>query len=137
IQPVGVPYLIVSTLATIVAHDTYFYWTHRAMHHRRLFRWFHYTHHKSVTPTAFAAYAFDLPEALVQGMFTPLWLLLVPMHELGLFAFMAFMIVRNVMGHSGVEVMPGALADSRWFGWVNAPTHHDLHHATFNYNYGL
>lgn len=69
--------------------------------------------------------------------FTPLWLSLVPMHALGLFLFMAFMIVRNVMGHAGVELMPRALADSRWFGWINATTHHDLHHSSFHYNYGL
>ncbi|HYM30704.1 MAG TPA: sterol desaturase family protein [Candidatus Cybelea sp.] len=136
-QPAGWTYLGISTAAMILAHDAYFYWTHRAMHHPRLFRWFHRTHHKSVTPTPFAAYAFDLPEALVQGIFTPIWLLAVPMHELGLLAFMSFMIVRNVMGHAGVELLPRSLADSRWFGWINATTHHDLHHATSNYNYGL
>ena len=32
---------------------------------------------------------------------------------------------------------PRALADSRWFGWINATTHHDLHHSSFHYNYGL
>jgi len=47
------------------------------------------------------------------------------------------MIVRNVMGHAGVELMPRALADSRWFGWINATTHHDLHHSSFHHNYGL
>jgi sterol desaturase/sphingolipid hydroxylase (fatty acid hydroxylase superfamily) len=71
------------------------------------------------------------------ALFTPLWLLLVPMHTLGLFLFMAFMIIRNVMGHAGVELMPRALADSRWFGWINATTHHDLHHSSFHHNYGL
>ena len=25
----------------------------------------------------------------------------------------------------------------RWFGWINASTHHDLHHATARSNYGL
>jgi Delta7-sterol 5-desaturase len=122
IEPAGVTYLLVSTVAMIIGHDTYFYWTHRAMHHPRLFRWFHSTHHKSVTPTPFAAYAFDLPEALVQGMFTPIWLSLLPMHAFGLLAFMTFMIVRNVMGHAGVELLPRALADSRWLGWINATT---------------
>lgn len=133
----GIPYLLISTVAMILAHDTYFYWTHRAMHHPKLFRWFHRTHHRSVTPTPFAAYAFDLPEAIVQALITPLWLLFVPMHVVGLFAFVTFMIIRNVMGHSGVELFPRALADSRWFGWINANTHHDLHHSSFRYNYGL
>jgi Delta7-sterol 5-desaturase len=133
----GIGYLAISVAAIIVAHDAYFYWTHRLMHHPRLFRYFHRTHHRSVTPTPFAAYAFDVPEALLMALFTPLWLLFVPMHGLGLFLFMAFMIVRNVMGHAGVELMPRALADSRWFGWINATTHHDLHHSSFHYNYGL
>jgi len=133
----GIGYLAFSVAAIIVAHDAYFYWTHRLMHHPRLFRYFHRTHHRSVTPTPFAAYAFDVPEAMLMALFTPLWLLFVPMHVLGLFLFMAFMIVRNVMGHAGVELMPRALADSRWFGWINATTHHDLHHSSFHHNYGL
>ena len=137
VGPGDIPYLLVSTVALILFHDTYFYWTHRAMHHPKLFRWFHRTHHRSVAPTPFAAYAFDLPEAIVQGLVVPLWLLMVPMHEFGVFLFMGFMIIRNVMGHAGVELMPRGLADSRRFGWINATTHHDLHHSSFRYNYGL
>jgi sterol desaturase/sphingolipid hydroxylase (fatty acid hydroxylase superfamily) len=136
-ETAGIGYLAISLAAIIVAHDAYFYWTHRLMHHPRLFRYFHRTHHRSITPTPFAAYAFDVPEALLMALFTPLWLLVVPMHALGLFLFMAFMIVRNVMGHAGVELMPRTLADSRWFGWINATTHHDLHHSSFHHNYGL
>jgi sterol desaturase/sphingolipid hydroxylase (fatty acid hydroxylase superfamily) len=43
----------------------------------------------------------------------------------------------NLLSFTGVELMPRALADSRWFGWINATTHHDLHHSSFQYNYGL
>lgn len=136
-EQAGIGYLAISVAAMILAHDTYFYWAHRLMHLPRLYPYFHRTHHRSVTPTAFAAYAFDVPEALVMAAFTPLWLLFVPMHGLGLFLFMAFMIIRNVMGHAGVELMPRRLADSRWLGWINSTTHHDLHHSSFHYNYGL
>jgi len=136
-ETAGPAYLAISLIAIVVAHDAYFYWTHRLMHHPRLYPYFHRTHHRSVTPTPFAAYAFDMPEALLMAAFTPLWLTVVPMHAFGLFLFMAFMIVRNVMGHAGVELMPRALADSRWFGWINATTHHDLHHSSFHHNYGL
>jgi Delta7-sterol 5-desaturase len=136
-EQVGFGYLAISVAAMILAHDTYFYWAHRLMHLPRFYPYFHRTHHRSVTPTAFAAYAFDVPEALLMAVFTPLWLLFVPMHALGLFLFLAFMIVRNVMGHCGVELMPRGLADSRWFGWINSTTHHDLHHSSFHYNYGL
>jgi Delta7-sterol 5-desaturase len=132
-----IPYIVASTIGLVLFHDTYFYWTHRAMHHPKLFRRFHRMHHRSITPTPFAAYAFDWPEAVVQGMIVPLWLLMVPMYPIGLFTFLGFMIIRNVMGHAGVELMPRRLADSQWFGWINATTHHDLHHSSFRYNYGL
>ncbi len=42
----------------LVMHDTYFYWTHRLMHHPRLFRVFHLVHHRSVNPSPWAAYSF-------------------------------------------------------------------------------
>ncbi|MEQ8697001.1 MAG: sterol desaturase family protein, partial [Bauldia litoralis] len=51
----------------IVAHDAYFYWTHRAMHHPRLYRVFHRTHHRSVSPSPWAAYSFAPAEAVVEG----------------------------------------------------------------------
>ena len=133
----GVGYLLFTLALMIVAHDAYFYWTHRLMHYRRLFRWFHLTHHKSHVPTPWAAYAFAVPEAFVQGAFVPLFAAAVPMHELALFAFMAFQIARNVMGHAGVEVHPPAMLRSPWLRWNNTTTHHDLHHQTGRYNFGL
>lgn len=47
------------------------------------------------------------------------------------------MIVRNVMGHAGVELHPAGMAQSKWFGWINTTTHHDLHHQSGRYNFGL
>jgi Delta7-sterol 5-desaturase len=133
----GPPYLVLSLAFMLVAHDTWFYWTHRAMHHRRLFALFHRTHHLSHTPTPWAAYSFSVPEAIVQGAFVPLFLALMPMHELAVFVFMIVQIGRNVMGHAGAEVHPAAFGPGRWLGWNNTTTHHDLHHETGRYNFGL
>ena len=130
-------YLLATVAGMVVAQDTYFYWSHRLMHHRVMFRKFHRTHHKSVTPTAFAAYAFDAPEAVVHGLFVPLWLLAVPMHQAGLFIFLAIMVLRTAMGHSGVELFPARLTAGGWLGWIIPNVHHDLHHTTVVYNYGL
>jgi len=107
------------------------------MHHPLLFRWFHRRHHRSVVPTPWTAYAFDAPEALVQALFLPLFLAAVPMHGLAILLFLVHMIVRNVLGHSGYELLPRSLAHSRAWGWSNGVTHHDLHHETFRWNYGF
>ena len=53
----------------------------------------------------------------------PLFAALVPTHALALFIFMTFQIVRNVIGHAGVEVHPAAMTRSRLLGWNNTTTH--------------
>lgn len=133
----GWGYLIATLALMIVAQDTYFYWLHRALHHRLLFRRCHATHHKSHTPTAWAAYAFDWFEAAANACFVLLFVAAVPVHQLTLFLFMAHQVVRNAIGHAGVELYPAAMARSRLFGWINSTTHHDLHHQHGRYNYGL
>jgi len=133
----GAVYFGGTLVAMIVAHDAYFYWTHRAMHHPRLFRFFHATHHRSRTPTPWTAYAFDTPEAVVMLAFVPVWATIVPMHDQALFVFMIWQIVRNVMGHAGVEISPVSGQPSRLFGWLNTTTHHDLHHQNSRVNFGL
>ncbi|MGD8327173.1 MAG: sterol desaturase family protein [Sphingomonadales bacterium] len=123
--------------AVLLFHDAYFYWAHRAMHHPKLYNLFHKLHHRSITPTPWAAYAFAAPEAFVEAAVMPLMLLFFPLHDFVVFLFMTFMILRNVMGHSGYEIFPRWWLDKWWLSWVNVNTHHDLHHSTFNYNYGL
>jgi lathosterol oxidase len=129
-------YGVLSLPLVLVLHDAYFYWVHRLMHHRALFRRFHLVHHKSHTPTPWAAYAFAPGEAVLMALFVPLMALLIPIHYMVLFAFLTIMIVRNAMGHAGVEFHPR--------GWVDGPfdiftsvTHHDLHHQRARGNYGL
>ena len=75
----GWAYAGLSLLVLVLAHDTWFYWTHRLMHRRGLFRWTHLAHHRSVAPTPWAAYSFAPAEALVQAVFLPLILLVLPL----------------------------------------------------------
>ena len=133
----GPLYLVLSLALMLVAHDTWFYWTHRAMHHPRLFALFHRTHHLSRTPTPWTAYAFSVPEAIVQAAFVPLFLVFVPMHEIGLLLFLGIQIGLNVLGHSGVAMHPTVFGPGRWMGWSTTTVHHDLHHEAGRHNYGL
>ena len=129
--------LVLEFVGMVILHDAYFYWAHRAMHTRWLFRRLHRVHHKSKTPTPWAAYAFAPGEAILEAGILPFAALFVPMHELTAFLFVNHMIVRNVVGHAGIELFPA------W--WLRAPflraftttTHHDLHHSHGGYNFGL
>ena len=124
--------------ALLVAHDTWFYWMHRTVHHRALFARIHRHHHRSVTPTPFTAYSFSAPEAALEAVFVSIWVSLVSTPFSATFIFLAIMILRNVMGHAGVELMPKGFADHWFWGLFATTTHHDLHHAgSLNHNFGL
>jgi len=121
----------------IVLHDTWFYWTHRLMHHRSLFRWFHKVHHESTNPSPWAAYSFAPLEAVVQALIFPILIFIMPFHPLAFGVFMFWQIGFNVVGHSGYEYNPRWLMDS-WLGKIlNTPTNHAMHHEKMRGNYGL
>jgi Delta7-sterol 5-desaturase len=130
-------YWAASIVLITVAHDAYFYWTHRWMHRPTIFRRLHRTHHLSVTPTQWAAYSFSIGEAVMQGAFLPLFLLLIPTHESVLFIWMAHQVLRNVAGHCGVELEPKSWLATWWGRWLTTTLHHDMHHEHGRYNYGL
>jgi Delta7-sterol 5-desaturase len=133
----GWAWFALSAVLLIVLQDTYFYWTHRAMHAPRLYRVFHRTHHVSTNPSPWTAYAFAPAEATVHAAFVPLAWLVLPLHQAAVFLFLLFMVVRNVLGHLSIELYPSGFTRSRFWGWHTTTTHHALHHKHFRSNYGL
>jgi sterol desaturase/sphingolipid hydroxylase (fatty acid hydroxylase superfamily) len=137
IEQYGWFYLIFSTFALIFIHDTYFYWTHRLMHHKKLYRWFHKTHHHSQNPTPWASLSFHPLEAMVEFAVAPIMVFIMPLHPLALFIFATLSMSMNVIGHLGFEIFPKGFT-KHWFGsWQNTATHHNMHHQLVNCNYGL
>jgi sterol desaturase/sphingolipid hydroxylase (fatty acid hydroxylase superfamily) len=126
-----------SVACGIVLHDTYFYWTHRLMHHPRLFGPFHRVHHLSTNPSPWAAYSFAPLEAVVEAGIFPVTVCVMPIHPLAFGIVMLWQITFNVLGHTGYEFHPRWLMDS-WLGKVlNTPTNHVQHHEKLKGNYGL
>lgn len=133
----GAAWWLASLVLIVVAHDAWFYWTHRLLHHRRWFAAVHGRHHASAHPTPWAAYSFHPVEALVQAAFLPLFVALVPTHTGVVAVFLLHMILRNAMGHCGHELMPWALATRGPLRWLTTVSHHHFHHARNRGNYGL
>ncbi len=137
IDTYGWGYWAFNLLFMIVSHDAYFYWTHRLMHLPAVIKRTHALHHRSVNPTPWTAYAFDPIEAATHALFVPLYLLVFPMHGLAMFLFLAHMIIRNAVGHSGYELFPRSWAVHPILGAITHVTHHDMHHAGGRHNFGL
>jgi Delta7-sterol 5-desaturase len=118
-------------------HDAYFYITHRLMHHKILFKWFHLVHHKSTNPSPWAAFAFHPLEAVVEAGIIVVFLFTIPVHLFHLFFFFLFMMVYNVYGHLGWELYPKGFSKSLIGKWINTSVNHNQHHQYFKGNYGL
>lgn len=137
IEEHGWPWFWASIGIMVVVHDTYFYWTHRLLHHRWFFKWVHRTHHQSITTTPWAAYSFSPWEALVQAGIGPIIAFTIPTHPGAFLLFMFWQIGFNVFGHCGYEFFTHDFLRS-WRGHIlNSSTHHALHHERFNCNYSL
>ena len=133
----GSLYFWFSVALMILFHDAYFYWSHRAMHHPRIFPVVHSIHHLSHTPTPWAAFSFHPIEALVQALVFPLFILFIPIHPLGALIWLLYMTLLNVLGHCGYELLPRGFASHPITKWHNTTVHHDMHHRYSRCNYGL
>lgn len=133
----GVPYLLLSTFIYLVVQDTHYYWTHRLMHHPKLFRWTHAGHHRSRQPTPFASFAFDPAEAALVAWLLPAMAFVIPIHIGIVIALLLLMTVTAVLNHSGWEVFPERFVNGPIGRHLISATHHSLHHLRYSKNYGL
>jgi lathosterol oxidase len=133
----GLWYLPVSVILYLFLHDTFFYWTHRLMHHPLLFAPMHKTHHESRYPTPWAAFSFHPWEAVLSAVFLPALVFVIPLHVGGALFILVLMTIASVLNHTGWEIFP-----TRWMrGFLGqhviTATHHNLHHTNYRVNFGL
>lgn len=129
-------YLPASLIIFMLAHETYYYWIHRWMHIPSIYRVVHKVHHDSMIASPFTAFSFHPWEALLQAVFLPVVLMILPMHYYVIILQLMIMTISSVINHLDIEIYPRNL--SKTFGkWVIGATHHSLHHKQFRYNFGL
>jgi sterol desaturase/sphingolipid hydroxylase (fatty acid hydroxylase superfamily) len=133
----SVAYFIFSIIAFIVIHDAYFYWTHRLMHWKKIYRYVHRVHHMSTDPTPWAAFAFHPLEALVEIGILPIMVFLIPLHHYAILVWVIYQSGMNLLGHLGFELYPSGFVSGTLSKWNNTSTHHNMHHRFVNCNYGL
>lgn len=131
-------YLPVSVLIYLFVQDSWFYWSHRAMHASpRLFRLAHAVHHQSRPPTAWTAMSFHPIEALSGAIVVPLLVFAVPIHLAMLGLVLAIATIMGVVNHMGWEIFPRRFVHAPLGGWVITASHHEKHHEDYRCNFGL
>jgi len=130
-------WLPVSLVIAMLLHETYYYWLHRWMHHPKVFRIVHKVHHDSNITSPWTAFSFHPLEGVLQALFLPLLVILLPMHLYVVIIQLTIMTFSSVINHLDVEVYPKGFAKNFFGRWLIGATHHSLHHKQFKYNYGL
>jgi len=130
-------YSLAAPLLYLLAHDTWFYWTHRLMHRPTAFRVAHAVHHASRPPTAWAAMSFHPIEALTGAVVIPALVFVIPIHPAMLALVLTVMTVMGVTNHMGWEMFPRRFVHSPAGNWVITASHHQRHHDLYKCNYGL
>jgi Delta7-sterol 5-desaturase len=123
-------------VAYFFAFDTYFYWFHRLMHTRHVYRWVHKIHHFSTSPNVLTTLSVNPLESLINGGFVPLFTALFTVHAATMTLIAPTNIFMGLYVHSGYEFFPRWWNKSWATKWFITATFHDQHHKYFNYNYG-
>ena len=108
--------------------DFYFYWVHRALHHKSVYKYVHKIHHEHTHPFGIAAEYAHPVETFFLGIGTLLGPLFFAKHMVTLWAWLTVRLFETVEDHSGYDLPfnPTNLIPF-WGGAV----HHDFHHKTF------
>lgn len=137
ISDYGWIYFIISPVICIVLHDSYFYWTHRFMHWKKIFSFVHSVHHRSNPPTPWAILSFGPIECLILYSFYFLIVFFFPIHPVAAAIFVLYNIILNTGGHLGYEIVTERMFKHPILKYGLTVTHHDMHHSKGNCNYGL
>jgi ring-1,2-phenylacetyl-CoA epoxidase subunit PaaE len=133
----GVGYEVLTVIVLLLVSDTWFYWSHRIMHHPRIYKYVHALHHKSLDVNPFTAQSFHVIEAMwLTGWLIPLAMMMpISMSALGVMQVLGML--NNLKSHLGYELFPGFFSKVPPFNMLVTATNHSLHHTQYNGNYGL
>lgn len=130
-------WLPLSLVISLLLHETYYYWLHRWMHYPKIFRVVHKVHHDSNITSPWTAFSFHPLEGVLQAIYLPLLLLVLPMHVYVLLLQLTIMTLSSVINHLDIEIYPRHFHKNIAGKWLIGATHHSLHHKQFKYNFGL
>jgi Delta7-sterol 5-desaturase len=118
---------------TMILFDAWFYWAHRFMHTKPMYR-FHALHHRALAPTAWSTYNDSIVDSAVMYSYYVWAPIVLPLPPDVLMLQKIYHQLNGILGHSGHEYVASS--------WVRKPfpflcaVFHDQHHSGFRYNYG-
>lgn len=114
-------YLPAGLLVEIFIGETWFYWVHRAMHHRFLYKYVHGVHHSFNPSSTACATAFHPLDLGILAAGTSISVSIVPIHFMVHQAYLLVNLISTIYQHSALRwELPG--------DFFNTPNLHCIHH---------
>jgi fatty acid hydroxylase domain-containing protein 2 len=121
------PMLAVQLFGVVIVEEILFYYSHRILHHPKLYARIHKQHHEWISPLAWCCIYAHPIEHVVSNLF-PIMIgpLIIGMHPLSALLWFAIAFHSTMNSHSGLH-LPA----------TQSPEEHDWHHLTFTEMYGV
>ena len=119
-------------VVSVLLYDAWFYWVHRLLHTRLMFR-FHALHHKSVAPTVWTNHHETLVESCFNQFYFFLIVFVLPIPWPVLVVQKIYDQISGMLGHAGYEHFASPLGRAPWP--LASTVFHDQHHGYFRFNY--
>lgn len=126
------PYVLAQCFGCAVVEDTWHYFLHRLLHHRRIYKYIHKVHHEFTAPFGMQAEYAHPAETLILGAGFFIGILLFCNHVFFLWAWVSFRLLETIDVHSGYEIPLNPLHLIPFYGGTRF---HDFHHMNFVGNY--
>ncbi len=120
----------------LLLDDTWFYWTHRLLHHPKIFNYIHLEHHKSTDVNPYTTMSFHFVEPIISTFWIIPVAYFIPTY-LPVFALaQVYGLLNNIKAHLGYELYP-KWWNKTWLRYLTTSTHHNMHHSKFKGNYAV
>jgi len=129
---VSLSHWIIEVAVLFLWNELHFYFSHRLMHSKTLYKKIHLEHHRSVVVTPFSVYRFHWLEALMLGTVMPLAMVFHAFSIWSLLMLPPLSLLWNLVGHSNFR--PHTIG----LGWLaRASERHAAHHTKIHGNFGF
>jgi Delta7-sterol 5-desaturase len=129
--------ILIDTVLLFIAMDLGMYVFHRMAHHPILYPILHRTHHRFENPRPLTLFVLNPFEVLGFG---GLWLTALVIYHanwLSIIIYLTMNVVFGLVGHLGVEPMPGAWVKLPFINYISTSTFHAEHHMDDEHNFGF
>ncbi|XP_003415841.2 methylsterol monooxygenase 1-like [Loxodonta africana] len=124
--------LLLRCFGCAVIEDTWHYFLHRLLHHKRIYKYIHKIHHEFEAPFGMEAeYAHPLDLLILETGFVLAFVLLCD-HAVFLWVWLTFRLIGAIDVHSGYDIPFNPL---NLIPFYAGSRHHDFHHMNFTGNY--